>query len=84
MAWLRERIVSDLFTPETCCRGPALVPSHAGPDHEPILFVGRTQGRIVPARGPPDFGWDPVFEAEGTGQTYAEMDKTLKNSISHR
>jgi inosine/xanthosine triphosphate pyrophosphatase family protein len=25
-----------------------------------------------------------VFEAENTGQTYAEMDKALKNSISHR
>lgn len=48
------------------------------------MFVGRTPGAIVPARGPPDFGWDPVFEAEGTGRTYAEMDKGLKNSISHR
>jgi inosine triphosphate pyrophosphatase len=51
---------------------------------EPQVFVGRTPGRIVPARGNNDFGWDPVFEAEGTGQTYAEMDKVLKNSISHR
>eukprot|EP00197_Chlamydomonas_leiostraca_P003057 CAMPEP_0202868338 /NCGR_PEP_ID=MMETSP1391-20130828/10775_1 /ASSEMBLY_ACC=CAM_ASM_000867 /TAXON_ID=1034604 /ORGANISM="Chlamydomonas leiostraca, Strain SAG 11-49" /LENGTH=197 /DNA_ID=CAMNT_0049548489 /DNA_START=115 /DNA_END=708 /DNA_ORIENTATION=+ len=55
-----------------------------GPDVEPVVFVGRTDGRIVPARGPPDFGWDPVFEAEGTGQTYAEMDKAAKNAISHR
>jgi inosine/xanthosine triphosphate pyrophosphatase family protein len=28
--------------------------------------------------------WDPIFEAESFGQTYAEMDKELKNSISHR
>lgn len=28
----------------------------AGPDHEPILFQGRTQGTIVPARGPGVFG----------------------------
>eukprot|EP00195_Chlamydomonas_chlamydogama_P016359 CAMPEP_0202900932 /NCGR_PEP_ID=MMETSP1392-20130828/12151_1 /ASSEMBLY_ACC=CAM_ASM_000868 /TAXON_ID=225041 /ORGANISM="Chlamydomonas chlamydogama, Strain SAG 11-48b" /LENGTH=194 /DNA_ID=CAMNT_0049587391 /DNA_START=126 /DNA_END=710 /DNA_ORIENTATION=+ len=55
-----------------------------GPDVEPIVFVGRTPGRIVPARGPADFGWDPVFEADGTGQTYAEMDKALKNTLSHR
>ncbi|KEF61656.1 Ham1 family protein [Exophiala aquamarina CBS 119918] len=48
----------------------------AGPDHEPILFQGRTQGKIVPARGPGIFGWDAVFEYEG--QTYAEMDKTEK------
>ena len=42
----------------------------AGPGTEPILFEGRTDGRIVPARGPPNFGWDPVFEAEDTGLTY--------------
>lgn len=55
-----------------------------GPGHEPVVFVGRTDGRIVPARGPADFGWDPIFEAEGFGQTYAEMDKEIKNGISHR
>ena len=42
----------------------------AGPGTEPILFEGRTDGKIVPARGPPTFGWDPVFEAEDTGLTY--------------
>jgi inosine triphosphate pyrophosphatase len=44
----------------------------AGPSStEPIiLFEGRTDGKIVPARGPPKFGWDPVFEAEDTGLTY--------------
>ena len=51
---------------------------------EPVIFVGRTEGRIVPARGPTDFGWDPVFEADSFGQTYAEMDKDIKNTISHR
>ncbi|KAI9467323.1 Ham1-like protein [Lactarius psammicola] len=55
-----------------------------GPGTEPVLFEGRTDGRIVPARGPPKFGWDPVFEAEDTGLTYAEMEATQKNVISHR
>lgn len=41
-----------------------------GPGTEPVLFEGRTDGKIVPARGPPKFGWDPVFEAEDTGLTY--------------
>jgi inosine triphosphate pyrophosphatase len=50
----------------------------------PMTFVGRTEGRIVPARGPLDFGWDPIFEPSGFDQTYAEMDKVTKNSISHR
>ena len=29
------------------------------------MFVGRTEGRIVQARGPTDFGWDPVFLPDG-------------------
>lgn len=29
-----------------------------------------------------DIGWDSCFEYEG--QTYAEMDKSEKNKISHR
>ena len=37
------------------------------------LFVGRTDGSIVPARGPLDFGWDPVFQPDGFDATYAEM-----------
>ncbi|CDO77207.1 hypothetical protein BN946_scf184747.g20 [Trametes cinnabarina] len=41
-------------------------------------------GRIVPARGNGQFGWDPVFEAEDTGKTYAEMASEEKNKISHR
>ncbi|KIY52198.1 Maf/Ham1 [Fistulina hepatica ATCC 64428] len=56
----------------------------AGPDSEPILFEGRTDGTLVPARGPAVFGWDPCFEPLGTGQTYAEMDPARKNSLSHR
>lgn len=55
-----------------------------GPGAEPAVFVGKTDGVIVPARGPTDFGWDPVFQPDGFEQTYAEMDKAVKNSISHR
>mmetsp|Transcript_32966 Transcript_32966/g.36748 ORF Transcript_32966/g.36748 Transcript_32966/m.36748 type:complete len:591 (+) Transcript_32966:37-1809(+) len=56
-----------------------------GPDEEIFVFSGRTDGKIVTARGPTDFGWDPVFEPhEGNGKTYAEMNKDFKNSISHR
>ena len=55
-----------------------------GRGHEPMVFVGRTDGKIVPARGPLDFGWDPVFEPDGFELTYAEMPKDIKNTISHR
>ena len=61
-----------------------------GPGMEVKLFDGRTAGRIVPARGAKDFGWDPIFECgegnegESKGVTYAEMDKLVKNKVSHR
>ncbi|CAG7558659.1 unnamed protein product [Fusarium equiseti] len=54
----------------------------AGPGEEVIIFQGRCPGKIVLPRGPPAFGWDAIFEYEG--QTFAEMDKTEKNKISHR
>ena len=59
-----------------CARAPASPPPPPG--------VTRAQGFIVPPRGPTAFGWDPVFQPAGFAQTYAEMDKALKNSISHR
>ncbi|GJJ74391.1 inosine triphosphate pyrophosphatase [Entomortierella parvispora] len=55
-----------------------------GPGTEPILFEGRNDGTIVTARGPTNFGWDPVFLPNGYESTYAEMDKETKNAISHR
>lgn len=52
---------------------------------EPILFQGITRGKIVPARGPNSFGWDPIFQPDHpSAQTYAEMDPSVKNTISHR
>ncbi|KAL8658656.1 MAG: hypothetical protein Q9202_007497 [Teloschistes flavicans] len=53
-----------------------------GSGHNPLIFDGRVTGKIVPPRGPLDFGWDPIFEY--MGETYAEMDKTKKNGLSHR
>lgn len=55
-----------------------------GPDSEPITFTGITPGLIVPARGPLDFGWDPIFQPDGYDLTYAELPKSIKNTISHR
>eukprot|EP00462_Mataza_sp_D1_P026376 CAMPEP_0175149016 /NCGR_PEP_ID=MMETSP0087-20121206/16978_1 /TAXON_ID=136419 /ORGANISM="Unknown Unknown, Strain D1" /LENGTH=223 /DNA_ID=CAMNT_0016434599 /DNA_START=14 /DNA_END=686 /DNA_ORIENTATION=+ len=56
---------------------------------EPVVFCGRCPGTIVPARGDSNhFGggksWDPVFQPDGFKETFAEMAKTTKNSISHR
>ncbi|KAJ5778073.1 hypothetical protein N7520_001319 [Penicillium odoratum] len=54
----------------------------AGPEMEPLVFQGRLEGKIVPARGPPVFGWEPIFEHKG--ETLAEMAHDKKNKLSHR
>ncbi|PWY98590.1 putative HAM1-protein [Testicularia cyperi] len=55
-----------------------------GPGQEVLIFEGKTEGKIVPPRGPTAFGWDPILEVTGTGLTYAEMESNQKNSLSHR
>jgi len=56
-----------------------------GPGKEIHSFVGKTNGKIVPARGASGFGWDPIFQPdEGNGKTYGEQTKDEKNAISHR
>jgi XTP/dITP diphosphohydrolase len=46
------------------------------------LFEGVVRGRIVEPRGDGGFGYDPIFEHDGT--TLAEMSAAEKNAISHR
>ncbi len=46
------------------------------------LFEGVVNGRIVAPRGEGGFGYDPIFEHDGT--TMAEMSTQEKNAISHR
>ena len=48
------------------------------------IFVGRTPGKIVEPRGDNTFGWDPIFNPDGFDETYSQMDKSIKNKISHR
>lgn len=55
-----------------------------GPGEEVQLFQGETWGTIVESRGPTSFGWDSIFQPDGYNETYAEMDKAVKNLISHR
>jgi XTP/dITP diphosphohydrolase len=50
-----------------------------------FLFEGIVEGKILhERRGVEGFGYDPVFCPEGYTQSFAEMDATLKNSMSHR
>ncbi|KAK3805761.1 MAG: inosine triphosphate pyrophosphatase [Benniella sp.] len=55
-----------------------------GPGSEPIMFYGSVKGTIVNPEGPRKFGWDPIFKPDGHNGTYASMDATIKNTMSHR
>ena len=55
------------------------------PGGSPYLLEGICEGRITSQRrGTGGFGYDPIFEVDGYGQTFAEMEQDLKNRISHR
>lgn len=48
-------------------------------------FDGVIEGTIVEApRGRGGFGYDPVFQPHGFGQTFGELSAAEKNRISHR
>ena len=52
---------------------------------EEHLFEGVIRGKIIPEkRGNKGFGYDPIFVPEGYDQTFAEVDLSIKNRVSHR
>ena len=49
------------------------------------VFSGRVDGRITASpKGSNGFGWDPVFMPNGSDKTFAQMDSSEKNKVSHR
>ncbi len=53
-----------------------------GVEHQ---FEGVVDGVILKARsGSEGFGYDPIFKPDGYQESFAEMDMSLKNKISHR
>lgn len=50
------------------------------------LFEGVCEGNIAVEKQDDGtgFGYDPIFSPEGYDQTFAQMDQSLKNSLSHR
>lgn len=49
------------------------------------IFEGRVEGTLVwPPRGDKGFGYDPMFIPLSYKETFAEMDATAKQAISHR
>ncbi|NMF89183.1 RdgB/HAM1 family non-canonical purine NTP pyrophosphatase [Aromatoleum petrolei] len=54
-------------------------------DPRPLIADGEWHGAILDApRGEAGFGYDPLFYVPQLGQTAAELDAKLKNTLSHR
>ena len=54
-------------------------------DNKSYLFEGIVEGNIRKDKiGNLGFGYDPIFEPENIGRTFAEMTIEEKNTISHR
>lgn len=54
-------------------------------DGEEKLFNGIVKGEIIrDKRGASGFGYDPIFVPEGYKESFAQMESSTKNSISHR
>jgi XTP/dITP diphosphohydrolase len=55
------------------------------PDGKCVTFTGQLAGSIIEEpRGNNGFGYDPLFQVTGYNKTLAELDMSIKNSISHR
>lgn len=65
----------------TLCCSEDLLPGKAGT----LAVEGEVRGSIATSRrGSGGFGYDPVFIADETGISFAEMSQQEKNAISHR
>lgn len=54
-------------------------------DGKNYFFEGIIKGEIISEkRGKGGFGYDPIFIPEGYNETFAELDASIKNKISHR
>ena len=56
-----------------------------GPDYTERIVSGTCRGSIaLESRGSEGFGYDPIFIPDGFSNTFAEMEPSVKNGISHR
>jgi XTP/dITP diphosphohydrolase len=75
-----QGVADDLRTARFVC-----VLALAAPDNELELFRGVCEGTITrEPRGKAGFGYDPIFYYPEAGCTFAQMDRDMKNRVSHR
>ena len=75
--------LADVPEPRTAHYGAAI--ALCRPGHEPLIVYGRCEGQILREyRGEGGFGYDPLFQSDDLGMTFAEADAESKNRVSHR
>ena len=82
-----EKLLKELENVEDSKRSARFVCALAliCPDGKSEIFEGKVEGKINRGEvGKNGFGYDPLFEFEGTGLTTAPLDSEYKNQISHR
>jgi XTP/dITP diphosphohydrolase len=57
----------------------------AWPDGYDKVFTGVIKGTLIwPPKGTNGHGFDPMFQPEGYQETFGEMNRWVKNRLSHR
>ena len=54
------------------------------PHADPIVFTGRSKGRIIAPIEGQGFGWDTIFVPDGETEPFSQMDTEKKCQLSHR
>ena len=66
----------------------SVIAYHDSKTREPMCFEGESRGEITlierKEQGKSGFGFDPIFQPEGSDKTFAEMTIEEKNGYSHR
>jgi inosine triphosphate pyrophosphatase len=84
--WFLESIRAEgiyNLTPDQLATARCYLAYAARPD-DIQFFIGEVKGKIVAPRSDTQFGWDPIFQPEGSSKTYGQMTFQEKNQISHR
>ena len=78
------RLMADVPMPKRTARFRTAIVLLQGDEQH--LFEGKVEGHILTERhGTGGFGYDSIFQPiEGDGRTFAQMDASEKNAISHR
>ena len=81
--WHVNRLMGDSDGPDTARFICALC--LAFPNGTTTVYEGTVEGRIIwPPRGDKGFGYDPIFQALGDVNTFAEIEPAEKHAKSHR